>query len=196
MEKIKNFFEYLDQFNIPISFRYQKDDNYSTLMGGLISFIIIALSLIFGIYHFIPFVKKENFSLYYYYTNLNETEEINLKKTKSALTFRFDSYNIKNSEKYDNIGIEDLLELKVSYIFYTNNGENKDTKSIGIHNCTNADFYNDKNLINSLDKNKFGELKCFDDLNQVIKNRYQDKQANFTYFEIDIEAKNNTFNLC
>ena len=51
------------------------------------------------------------------------------------------------------------------------------------------DFYNNINLLRSLDKNKLSDLKCLDDLNKVIKNRYQDKNDNFTYFQIDVEVK-------
>ena len=50
MEKINKFFEWIDRFNVPISFRYKKDDNYSTFLGGLISTIIILLTVGFGIY--------------------------------------------------------------------------------------------------------------------------------------------------
>ena len=59
MEKIKSFFELIDRFDIPISFRYQKDDSYSTFIGGFFSFVIIVFSLISGIYLFIPFAKKK-----------------------------------------------------------------------------------------------------------------------------------------
>ena len=190
MKKIKGFFESIDQYGIPISFRYQKEDNYSTFIGGIFSFIIIGFSIIFGIYYFIPYVQKKDFSLYYYITNLNETEEINLKKTKSALALRFDSSNINNEENYKNITMEDLLDLKIKYIFYTNNGEEKNTNIIETHNCDISDFYYNKNLIKSLDKNKLDNLVCLNDLNKIIKNRYQDKHDNFSYLEIDIEPKN------
>ena len=33
---------------------------------------------------------------------------------------------------------------------------------------------------------------CLDDLSRVIKNRHQDKQDNFTYYQIDIKAKNDS----
>ena len=76
MEKINKFFEWIDRFNVPISFRYKGDDNYSTFLGGLITTIIFLLTAGFGIYYFIPFVNRKNYSLYYYTINLNQTEEI------------------------------------------------------------------------------------------------------------------------
>ena len=45
----------------------------------------------------------------------------------------------------------------------------KTTQTIGIHNCDMSDFYNNINLLRSLDKNKLSDLKCLDDLNKVIK---------------------------
>jgi len=190
MEKIKSFFEFIDRFDIPISFRYQKDDSYSTFIGGFFSFVIIVLSLISGIYLFIPFAKKENYSFTYYITNLNETEEINLRKTKSSLAFRLDCSSLNDSNNYESLEVNNLLEFNVKYIFYTNDGEEKNTQTIGIHNCDMSDFYNNINLLRSLDKNKLSDLKGLNDLNKVIKNRYQDKIDTFTYFQIDVEVKN------
>ena len=69
------------------------------------------------------FLKRKNYTLYYYTINLNETEEINLKKSKSPLAFGFECSNKQNAEKYSYLNIEDLLVLKVRFIFYT----------IGIH---------------------------------------------------------------
>ena len=39
------------------------------------------------------------------------------------------------------------------------------------------------------------KLKCLDNLNHVIKNRYQDKADNFTYYQIDVDIKNNVSSL-
>ena len=103
MKRINNFFEFVDRFNIPISLRYKDDDNYSTLLGGIVSLSIILIALGFGIYYFIPFAKKENYSLYYYTINLKRTEEINLFKSKTALAFKFESSNNKNKERYKNL---------------------------------------------------------------------------------------------
>ena len=181
-----------DKFDIPISLRHNGEDSYSTWVGGFLTLVIVGFAIIFAIIDFIPFVKRKNYSLYYYTINLNETEEINLMRSKSSLSFGFECSNKQNPEKYINNKIEDLLELKVRYIFYTNHGENKNTSVINIHYCNSSDFYNDRNILYSLDKNKLNNLMCLNDLNKVIKNRYQDKHDNFTYYDIDIIAKNNS----
>ena len=181
-----------DQFAVPISFRHKKEDTYTNWIGGVFTISIVFTACVFGIYYSIDFFKKKNYTVYYYTTNLNQTEEINLKKSKAAIAFGFECSKQKNSDIYGNIKITDLLLLKVKYVYYTNNGKNKNSTKIGIHNCFASDFYNDKNLINSLEKNKYRNLICLDDLNKVIKNRYQDRHDNFTYYQIDIEAKNDT----
>ena len=187
---VKKFFEFIDLFYVPISFRYKKEDSYSTCIGGIFSFILIILITAFGIYYFIPFVNRENYSLYYYTINLNQTEEINLRKSKAALAFGFECSNKANAELYKEISIEDLLELKAKYVFYKNKGIDKKNLAINIHNCNISDFYDDENLIKSISKNRMNELKCLDNLDQIIKNRYQDKHDNFTYYQIDVNAKN------
>ena len=55
MKKMNKFFERVDRFNFPISFRYKKDDSYSTSLGGIVSLLIILLTIGFFIYFFIPF---------------------------------------------------------------------------------------------------------------------------------------------
>ena len=192
---VKKFFEFIDLFYVPISFRYKKEDSYSTCIGGIFSFILIILITAFGIYYFIPFVNRENYSLYYYTINLNQTEEIDLRKSKAALAFGFECSNKANAELYKEISIEDLLELKAKYVFYKNKGKDKKNLAINIHNCNISDFYDDENLIKSISKNRMNELKCLDNLDQIIKNRYQDKHDNFTYYQIDVNAKNDVPNL-
>jgi len=192
MTKFFHYFKKYDQFAVPISFRHKKEDTYTNWFGGFITLIIVGFALGFGIYYSIDFFKKNNYTVYYYTTNLNQTEEINLKKSKAAIAFGFECSKQKNNDIYGNLKITDLLYLKVKYVYYTNNGQNKNSTKIGTHNCIDSDFYNDKDIINSLEKNQLRNLICLDDLNKVIKNRYQDRHDNFTYFQIDIEAKSDT----
>ena len=191
MKLVKKFFEFIDYFHVPISFRYKNDDSYSTFIGGLFTLIFFILVSGFGIYYAIPFCNRKNYSLFYYTINLNKTEEINLEESKASLAFGFECTNIRNSEKYEGTSIEDYLELKDKYIYYINKGENKTTISVGLHTCNISDFNNDINLTKSLNKEKMNKLKCLDNLNHVIKNRYQDKVDNFTYYQIDVDIKNN-----
>ncbi len=182
-----HYFKKLDNFNIQISFRHKREDSYGTWIGGFINFVIVGFALGFFIVYFIPFVKKKNYNLYYYTINLSQTEEFNLAKSKSAVAFSFEC-----SGGYDpNLSIEDLLELRIRYNYYLNNGKNKMEENINIHNCTYSDFYNDISIINSISQENFNKLKCLNNIDKVIKNRYQDRYDNFTYFQIDVYAKKN-----
>ena len=84
------------------------------------------------------------------------------------MAFRLDCSSLNDSDNYESLTINDLLEFNVKYIFYTNDGEEKNTQKIGIHNCNMSDFYNNINFLISLDKNKLSDLKGLNDLNKVI----------------------------
>jgi hypothetical protein len=182
-----HYFKKLDNFDIPTSFRHKREDTYGTWIGGFINFVIVGFALGFCIVYFIPFVRKENYNLYYYTINLNQTEQFNLAKSKSAIALGFEC-----SGGYDpNLSIEDLLELKIVYIYYLNDGKNKMEENIAIHKCTYSNFYSDMGIINSISKENFDKLKCLNNVDKVIRNWYQDRHDNFSYFQIDVYAKKN-----
>ena len=200
MKKVIKFFEWIDQFSVPISFRYKKEDSYSTCLGGLVSVIFFLIAGGFGIYYFIPFCQRKNYSLYYYTINLNQTEEINLYKSKSAIAFELEcSGDDSIEEKYKelNISKDDVFEFKMRYIFYENNGthiEKNRTTYISFSTCNENHFFNNRDILKYISKEKLKNLTCIDNLDEVIKNRYQDRYDNFTYFQIDIKAKNDINN--
>ena len=180
----KSFFHYFkkfDRFEVPISFRHKKEDTYTTWIGGLFSFLIISCALVFGIIYFIPFIKKQNYSLYYYTINLNKTEEINFKESKASFALGFQCSDNETQKFHDDRTIDDYVELQIKYYYYINNTNHNNTikadpENIGFHNCTWSDFYYNFKLINSIDKDIFNKLKCFDDLDKVIKYRYQNRK--------------------
>ena len=77
-KRIKIFFRENDSFAISFTFRYKKEDKFSTWQGGIITIIIIAIYLFFGIYYFIPFIRKKNFTLFYNTINLETASPIML----------------------------------------------------------------------------------------------------------------------
>jgi hypothetical protein len=143
MGKPPSFFHFLkqfDNFEVPISFRHKKQDTYATWIGGFFTLALVISALAFGIVYFIPFVKKKNYSLYYYTMNLNKTESINFKKSRATLAYGFECS--KNNTTYENYEIEDFIVTEVTYnLNYKGNKE--DPLSIPVHNCNNSDFYND-----------------------------------------------------
>ena len=204
MKKMSTFFEFMDRFNFPISFGYKKDDSYSTCLGGIVSFLLALATIVFGFYYFIPFCERKNYSLYYYTINLDQTQEINLYKSKASLAFNFDCSKGNKLADYGNLGIKDFIDLNVNFIYYKNasnetaiennkNGtkKNKTYLPIDFDNCTDSDFYNNENLLKNINFS-ISNLICLKDLNHTIKNRHQDKHDNFTYFQIDLKARNDT----
>ena len=67
MKCIKRFLKKLDIFGSPINFKYKSQDRYSTSFGGLFLLIFSLISIIFGLYYFIPFfeIKKYEYHLLY-----------------------------------------------------------------------------------------------------------------------------------
>ena len=186
--RIFHYLKKFDKFEVPISFRHKKEDTYTTWIGGVITLALVLSAIAFGIVYFIPFVKKENYSLYYYTINLQKTEEINFKKSRATLAYRFDCPEDEDHPELSNYNIEDFIETSFKYNYYEGGKQNQTTF---IHNCTDSDFYNDKSLLDSIDNETFNEMKCFDDLDKVVKNRFQDRHDNFTYFQLDINLKRN-----
>ena len=114
----KSFFHYFkkfDRFEVPISFRHKKEDSYTTWIGGLFTCLIIGCALVFFIIYFIPFVKKENYSLYYYTINLDKTEEINFKKSETSFALGFDCSDNETKMYHGENTIDDYVELKIKY---------------------------------------------------------------------------------
>ena len=77
-KKIKTFIKFIDLFAVPFSFRYKNENTYSTLLGGIFSLIFSLVSVGFGIYYFIPFCQRKNFSINFYTISLPHTEQIRL----------------------------------------------------------------------------------------------------------------------
>ena len=114
MDTIKSFLSTIDIFGTTYSFKYKQKERYQTVLGGFIFILFLALVLAFGIYYFIPFTKRKNYSIVYYSMNLAVTEEVNIFQSESNFAVAIQCDNNKNEKLTGN----DLLELKSSYILY------------------------------------------------------------------------------
>ena len=112
MKSIKVFLRTIDIFGIPLTFRYKKKDKYSTSLGGLTIIIFCILALSFGIYYFIPFVKRQNLSIIYYTMNIPQTEQIKFKDSKAAFAIGLDC------QTNGRLKAEDVFNLDSSFIYY------------------------------------------------------------------------------
>ena len=182
-----NFLKKIDLFEIPISFRYKKEDGFSTVIGGIFTLAIIIWFIIILIYDFIPFIKKENFTFFFNIINIPYTEEI---KLNGSFAIGFGCDNDQNGRK-----LEKYLDLEVKYYnkkinengIYDKNDPKNEPHNITYNACNYIDFYREYNDSDNNNINK--ELKCLNELNKNIKGYYGD--TTFQYYEISLLAKEN-----
>ena len=184
MKRIQNIFRRFDFFGVPFSFRYKSEDKYSTSLGGLFFTAFCIFSIVVGIYYFIPFFNRKNFSIVYYSMNLPYTEDINLKASKAAFAIGLRCDEDKNGTK-----AEDILNLKFEHITYRkeNNGiKNKTRITLSSHPCNISDFYNYYDD-NSFDRVNISQYLCLDKTDDIIGGIYTDEL--FRYYEFTVSSK-------
>ena len=186
MRSIKSFLKAIDVFGVPLSFRYKKKNYYSTSLGGLFIILLIIVVLIVGIYYFIPFMNRKNFSVIYYTMNLAKTEQIKFKESKAAFAYGLDCEKVVN-----NLTVDDVFKIESKFIVYTKKADgtfNKDKRTLTTHSCGYADFYNNYN--NSVDFLNLGKFNCLDDNDHIIEGIFADQV--FSYYEFGAVAKTGT----
>jgi hypothetical protein len=115
MKDIKKFLKKLDLFGVNLNFKYQANDTYTTSLGGLFILLFGGVALGFGVYYFIPFIKRKNLNIIYYTMNIPSTEQIRFKESKAAFTigFQCDEKNGINAEDLFNLESDLLYILKI-----------------------------------------------------------------------------------
>ena len=186
MKNIKRFLKKFDFFAVPFSFRYQNEDKYSTSLGGFFFMSFFIVVIIVGIYYFIPFFNRKNFSIVYYSMKISKTDQIILKDSKAALAVGFDCEVGKDGTK-----VEDILDLQFLHYTFKKDKEgnkNKTYEVLTTHPCNYSDFYNYYN--DSLDMLNINKFKCLDKTDDIIEGIYTDEA--FTYYVFSVSAKEDT----
>lgn len=181
MTKFFRKLEKFDLFSIPFNLIYKKKDKYSTLIGGYFSIGYIILSISFFILLFIPFIQRKNYDFLYYQKNQDSTDKINFNKTENDFAYILESKNYNNAS----LTCNDLLEVKISYIYNENQNygyRKKNVTNINKYNCT----YN--NSTKRFEKVPESQYKCIEHPNEIIQNTYND--IYFSYYEIIVYLKN------
>ena len=135
MSGVLDFLAMLDIFGTIFNFRYKERERYQTAFGGFLLILFIALALGMGIYYFIPFIKRKNYTIVYYTMNLAETEAVDLFASQSNIAIGLSCENNKKEKR----SIFDLLDLKSRFVLYEKNREGKIIKhpdDITTHKCT------------------------------------------------------------
>ena len=185
MKAIKHILKKFDVFGVPFLLRYRNEDKFPTSLGG-ITFILFAILVVaFGIYYFIPFFNRKNFNVVYYSMNLQYTEHIKLKETKTAIAFGLESTIGEDGTK-----AEDLLNLDIKYIIKDKKGNEKKNITLSTHPCNYSDFYN--NFNDSIDRLNINKYNCLDKTDDIIEGIYTDEI--FSYYELSVYSKEDTSN--
>ena len=187
MRPTKNFLRKIDLFGVYYNFKYKSKERYQTSLGGLFILLFIILVCVMGIYYFIPFMNRKNYTIVYYTMNLAATEAVSLFAFESNLAVGLDCENNKNENQI----ITDLLDLKGKFITYVKSRDSSYKKyatDLNLHKCTYDDFYNkyDKQM----DYLGVQRCDCLENKDNNIQGIYDDEV--FTYYEFSVVAKNNS----
>ena len=183
MKATKRIFRKLDFFGVPFSLRYNDEEKYSTSIGGLFSIAFCVVVVVVGIYYFIPFFNRKNFSIVYYSMNLSSTEQIKLKESKAAF-----SIGLECEDAEDGTKAEDLFDLSLRFTIFKKDKDGNKIKTyedLATHPCNYSDFYNNYN--DSLDILDMDKFHCLDNTDNVIEGIYTDEV--FTYYEFTVSSK-------
>ena len=190
MKCIKGFLQKIDVFGVPYSFKHKQNEKYNTSLGGFIFLLFIIAILVIGIYYFIPFYNRKNFSIIYYSMNMPVTDTIKLSESKASFAIGLEC----PFEEKTQVSGKDLFDLQLTYIVYSkdhNGNRNKVKNILSSHKCTYADFYNNYN--DSFDFAGLNQFECLDKKDNSIQGIFADEV--FSYYEFTVMSKNNSVDL-
>ena len=187
MKSFRKLLKKVDVFGAPYSFKYKDEDKYTTATGGFFLILFLALSLSLGIYYFIPFYNRKNFSIIYYTMNMPSTDDIRLDESEANFAIGLDC----GLNKKQNIRGSDLFNVDLKYVTFAKDHEgnrNVTRYPLSSHKCNYADFYNKFN--ESLDLVNIHQLECLDNIHHSIQGIYNDEL--FSYYEFSVTGKTDT----
>ena len=187
MKDIKRLLTKIDIFGINFTFRYKDKETFQTSLGGFFLLLFLIAVIVMGIYYFIPFVNRKNYTIVYYTMNLAATEEVSLFASESNFAFGLSCENNNKETKK----IEDLLYIQTKYVYYIKNMDGtfyKDPRELQTNKCTYADFYNKYN--SQFDYLSLSKLECMQNKDITVQGIYADQI--FSYFEFTVLSKNDS----
>ena len=185
MYTIKTYLRKLDVFGVPYSFKYKNKDKYISATGGLFVFLFIGVTIFIGIYYFIPFYNRKNYTTVYYTLRMDEAETVNFGESETGFAIGLNCWTGS-----DGTVATDLFRVDHKYIYYKLEEEEylKETYMLGVHKCTKLDFYNKYDEL--FDGSQIYDYQCLDDNSKGIEGIFT--SPIFSYFEFDVFAKNNS----
>ena len=138
-----------------------------------------------GIYYFIPFMDRKNYTIVYYTMNLAATEEVSLFASESNFAVGLNCEFNKDEKQI----ITDLLDLKGRYVSYVKKRDSSYVKyptQLNLHKCTYEDFYN--KFDKQIDYLGATQFECVENKENTIQGIFSDEV--FSYFDFSVAAKN------
>ena len=188
MESIKSFLSKIDIFGVPYSFKYKSEDKYTTPLGGLIVLLFVSAALILGIYYFIPFYNRKNFTTVYFTLTTPQANRINFAETKTALAFGLNCWTGNDGTTADQ-----LFKIDFKYIYwrYVDSDYKRIISTLGTHPCTKQDFHNEFN--ETFDSSQIYKYQCLDDPSTTIEGIWTSDV--FSYYQFEVNSKNKSADL-
>ncbi len=178
--KLKKFFKQFDYFGVEFNFHYKSKDKYHSLTGGVAFLIYLIISIVYILFSFVSFIKRENLSVIYYDILTDEAKTINFKQYSLSFAYGFSctGYTTETLDEYFYIVASHLKRENI-------NGTIKKTQQRIVNNyCNESDFYN--NLNSSFKNLKLSNYFCIPN-NYSVEGVYVDDV--FSYFQFVISAK-------
>ena len=136
--KISEFIKGFDCFGVQYGFHYKSEENYTSVIGGVVTLLFSIFALWYFITNFISFVKRENINSVYYTMTTSKTDIINFKNFSYGIAF-----GISCDNDYNDHSIYDYLSLKLDHVKTTTdeNGSNRIKTSIDYVKCDKSKFF-------------------------------------------------------
>ena len=184
MKSIKKLLRKVDVFGVPYNFKYESHEKYTTALGGLAVILFFVVALFFGIYYFIPFYNRKNYTTVYFTLTTSHTEQVSFFQSETAFAIGLNCWTASDGTVGD-----DLFRIEHKFIHYKLEKEyKKNTNILDTHKCTKADFYNKHN--ETFDGSYIYNYQCLNDYSQIIEGIFT--SPIFAYYEFDVYAKNNS----
>ena len=188
MDFTKSILRKIDIFGVPYSFKYKSEERYTTTIGGFAVILFIILCVSFGIYYFIPFYNRKNFTAVYYTLSTANAAPISFLDSKTAMAFGLNCWTGSDGTTADQ-----LFKLDFKYYHWKLiDGEYVRTISyLKNHPCTKQDFYNEFN--ETFDGSQIYKYQCLDDPSITVEGIWTSEI--FSYFQFEVNAKNKSRDL-
>ena len=182
--KISEFIKGFDCFGVQYGFHYKSEENYTSVIGGVVTLLFSIFALWYFITNFISFVKRENINSVYYTMTTSKTDIINFKNFSYGIAF-----GISCDNDYNDHSIYDYLSLKLDHVKTTTdeNGSNRIKTSIDYVKCDKSKFFD---LLDAeYDRLQLDNFFCVNDEQSNLNIQGIFGNEIFEYFQFDVVIK-------